>query len=165
MRRGITVIAAALSVVAAGVGTTSAVASSENALRATACNPAGSDVVSRSGSLTTTFCGPATATVRLGGKTLAFTKGTCVWTDSSLTLELGKILFPWSKPFSAQPGFVIHAAGYPVARAVVTIYWQGKRTELTSTRTTARPSGNRTGGTFDGRTAAGARITGTERCG
>ena len=161
----IAVIASALGLLAACVATTSAVAAPNGGTMATACNPAGKDVVSKSGSLTTTFCGPATATVKLGGKTLTFSKGTCVWTDSSLTLELGKILFPWSKPFSAKPGFVIHAAGYPVARAVVTVYWQGKRTELTSTRTTARPSGGFSGGTFDGRTAAGARVTGTVKCG
>ncbi|MBA2545709.1 MAG: hypothetical protein H0V15_02430 [Solirubrobacterales bacterium] len=71
----------------------------------------------------------------------------------------------WSKPFPLQPGFAIRAAGYPVARALVEIYWQGKRASIATTRTTVRPNSNRTGGTFEGSTPAGARVTGTVRCG
>jgi len=162
----IAVIAAALSLLAAGGGTTSAVAAPEGGLTATACNPAGKNVLI-SGRSAYVFCGPATATVKLGGRTLKFSKGTCVWTSNSFNLELGTIFFPYvlSKPFPLQAGFVIRAAGYPVARALVEIYWQGKRTNLTTTRTTARPNANRTGGTFEGRTAAGALVTGTVKCG
>lgn len=164
MRRIIAVSAAALSLLAAGADTTSAVAAPEGGLTASACSPAGKDV-RISGRTAYVFCGPATATIKLGGRTLTFSKGTCVWTSNSFTLELGTIFFPWTKPFPLRSGFAIRAAGYPVARALVEIYWQGRLTNLSTTRTTARPNATRTGGTFEGRTAAGARVTGTVKCG
>ncbi len=164
MRRVIAVIAAASSLLAVGGVTTSAGAAPEGALATAACNPGGKDV-QISGRTAYVFCGPATATVKLGGRTLTFSKGTCVWTSSTFKLELGTIFLAWSKPFPRQHGFAIRAAGYPVARALVEIYWEGKRTTLSTTRTTARPSANRAGGTFEGRTAAGARVTGAVKCG
>jgi len=164
MRRGIAAMAAALSLLAVGVGTSTALAASEGARAAAACSPGGKDV-RISGRTAYVFCGPAKATVRLGGKSLAFRNGTCVWTSNSFKLELGTIFLFWRKPFPQQPGLAIRANGVPVARALVQVYWQGKLTTLSTTRTTARPDANRAGGTFEGRTAAGARVTGTVTCG
>jgi len=165
MKRAAAVMAIALGLLGAGGGTTTgAAAAPEGGLTATACNPGGKQVLigGRSASV---FCGPATATVKLGGTTLTFSKGTCVWTSNSFKLELGTIFLFWRKPFPQQPGLAIRANGVPVARALVQVYWQGKLTTLSTTRTTARPDANRAGGTFEGRTAAGARVTGTVTCG
>jgi hypothetical protein len=163
MRRASSVIAAALSLLAVGVIVSSAGAVPEGSRAAAACKPGGK-AVQISGRTAYVFCGPASATVKLGGRTLTFSKGTCVWTSNSFKLELGTIFLFWKKPFPRQPGFAIRANGYPVARALVQIYWQGQLTNLSTTRTTARPSANRAGGTFEGRTAAGARVTGSVRC-
>lgn len=149
---------------AGGGGTMNATAAPAARLSATACKPGGKDVVI-GGKPASVFCGPATATVKLGGRTLTFHNGTCIWKSSTFTLELGTIFLFWGKPYPLQPGFAIRAAGYPVARALVEIYLQGKRTSLSTVRTTARPNASRTGGTFEGRTAAGTRVTGTVKCG
>lgn len=143
---------------------TTALAAPARGLVETACSSGGKQVLI-SGKPAQVFCGPASATVKVGGRTLAFRKGTCVWTSNSFKLELGTLFLAWSKPFPTQPGFAIRANGVPVARALVEIYWQGTRTTLSTTRTTARPNSTSTGGTFEGRTAAGARVTGTVRCG
>jgi hypothetical protein len=162
---GVVVVAMlAIPAFAGGGGTMNAAAAPAAGLSATACKPAGKDV-SIGGRPATVFCGPATAIVKLGGRTLRFSKGTCVWTSSTFKLELGTIFLFWGKPYPTQPGFAIRAAGYPVARALVQVYSQGKRTSLSTTRATARPYADRTGGTFEGRTAAGARVTGTVKCG
>lgn len=113
MKRAAAVMAIAVGLLGAGGDTTTgAAAAPEGGLTATACNPGGKQVLigGRSASV---FCGPATATVKLGGTTLTFSKGTCVWTSNSFTLELGTIFLFWSKPFPLQPGFAIRAAGYP----------------------------------------------------
>jgi len=163
MRRGITVVAVAASLMAGG-SMTSAVAAPAGGLAETACNAAGKQVLI-SGKPAQVFCVPASATVEVGGRTIRFRKGTCVWTTNSFKLELGTLFLAWSKPFPAQFGFAIRATGVPVARALVEIYWQGTRTILSTTRTTARPNSTSTGGTFEGRTATGARVTGTVKCG
>jgi hypothetical protein len=149
---------------AADGGTVNAAAAPAGGSSATACNPGGKDVVI-GGKPASVFCGPASATVKLGGRTLTFRNGTCIWKSSTFTLELGTIFLFWGKPYPLQPGFAIRAAGYPVARALVEIYSQGKRTSLSTVRATARPNASRTGGTFEGRTAAGARVIGTVKCG
>lgn len=133
-------------------------------LSATACKPAGRGVWIGN-RFATVFCGPATATVKLGGRTLTFSKGTCIWTTNSFTLQLGTIFHSWYKPYPVNPALSIWTSSGPVARAVVHIYWQGKRTLLSTTRTTARANATLTGGTFEGRTAAGGRVTGAVRCG
>jgi len=137
MKRAAAVMAIALGLLGAGGGTTTgAAAAPEGGLTATACNPGGKQVLigGRSASV---FCGPATATVKLGDTTL---------TSSSVNELL------------VQPGFAIprRATRGPGARRDL---WQG------GARATARPSSNRTGGTFEGSTPAGARVTGTVRCG
>lgn len=152
----------AVPALAGGDGTTTAAAAPAAGLATTACKPAGRGVwIGKR--FATVHCGPATATVKLGGRTLTFSKGTCVWTTNSFTLQLGTI-FLWLKPYPVNPALSIWTSGGPVARALVHIYWQGTRTILTTTRTTARANATRTGGTFDGRTAAGARVTGTVKC-
>jgi len=98
---------------------------------------------------------------------MTFRNGTCVWTSNSFKLQLGTIFLFRSKPLQSQPGFSIYANGYPVARALIEIYWRGKYYFTSTVHTTARPSANRSGGTFEGKvgkSGTGPSVTGTVSC-
>jgi hypothetical protein len=135
-------------------------------LATAACSPKGKDVTI-GGKGATVYCGPAKATVRVGSQTMTFRNGTCVWTSNSFKLQLGTIFLFRSKPLQSQPGFSIYANGYPVARALVEIYWRGKYYFTSTVHTTARPSANRSGGTFKGKvgkSGTGPSVTGAVSC-
>ena len=88
-----------------------------------ACTAAGKDF-DPGGRLYTVYCGPATATVHVAGKTMTFQNGTCVWAPSSFKLQLGTIYFS-RKPLQTQSGFSIYAAGGATAKALIQVYWRG----------------------------------------
>lgn len=148
-----------LVVLVAGVGAVSDT-------RAAGCSSGGKDVVI-GGKAATVYCGPAKATVRLGGRTMTFRGGTCVWTSNSFKLQLGTIFLFRSKPLQSQPGFSIYATGVPVARALIEVYERGVYSEASPVYATARPTGVRAGGTFEGKTGkrgTGPAISGTITC-
>jgi hypothetical protein len=41
-----------------------------------------------------TFCGPATAKVQVGGKTLSFSQGNCVKTAAYVSVNIGTVIWP-----------------------------------------------------------------------
>jgi hypothetical protein len=130
-----------------------------------ACSPLGKSTIVH-GAPATIYCGPATATVRFGGKTARFRNGTCTWRSSSFRLRMGTIYL--SRP-SVPPrtGLSIYAAGVPTARALVEFTWAGRSYVGTTVHMTAKPDANRTGGTFRGRlgrSGSGPLATGTIRC-
>jgi hypothetical protein len=134
---------------------------------ATAVCSAKGKAVTIAGKAATVYCGPAKATVRVGSQTMTFRNGTCVWTSNSFKLQLGTIFLFRGKPLQKQAGFSIYAAGYPVARALIEVYWQGKYSFTSTLHATARPSANRAGGTFTGRlgkTGTGASVSGAVSC-
>lgn len=134
--------------------------------RAAACSPDGKDVVI-GGKSATVYCGPAKATVHVGGQTLTFTGATCVWTTNSFKLQLGTIFLFRTKPLQSQPGFSIHATGIPVARALIQVYSQRTYSEASPVYATARPTGALTGDSFQGKTGkkgTGPAISGTITC-
>jgi hypothetical protein len=45
-----------------------------------------------------TFCGPAHATLKVGGKTLSFTGGSCQVSGSTFSINIGTVMFPPGKP-------------------------------------------------------------------
>ena len=139
-------------------------AGSSQTLAAAPCTPAGKAVLIRKQSATV-YCGPARATVRLGGRTMTFKSGTCVWTSSSFKVQLGTIFL--FRNFARERGFEIRASGYPVARALIQVYWDGAYYEAGTLHATARPNASNTGGTFTGKTGrngTGPSISGTISC-
>jgi hypothetical protein len=134
--------------------------------RAAACSPDGKAVVI-GGKSATVYCGPAKATVRVGGQTMTFRGGTCVWTTNSFKLQLGTIFLFRTKPLQSQPGFSIYATGVPVAKALIQVYSQGTYSEASPVYATARPTGAQAGGSFQGKTGkkgTGPAISGTITC-
>jgi hypothetical protein len=130
------------------------------------CSPKGKDVTI-GGNPATVYCGAAKATVRVGSQTMTFRNGTCSWTSNSFKLQLGTIFLSRSKPLQKQDGFSIYATGYPVARALVEVYWHGHYTFTSTLHETARPSANRAGGTFTGKAGkagTGPSVSGTITC-
>lgn len=131
-----------------------------------ACSANGKDVTI-GGKAATVFCGPARVTVHVGSRTMTFRNGTCVWTSNSFKVRLGTIFLFRSTPLQPQAGFSLYAAGYPVARALIEVYSGGTYTFASTLHTTARPSPNRAGGTFTGKTGksgTGPKISGTVSC-
>ena len=119
------------------------------------------------GRAATVYCGAAKATVRVGSQTMTFRNGTCAWTSNSFKLQLGTIFLSRSKPLQTQDGFSLYAAGYPVARALVEVYWHGHYTFTSTLHESARPSANRAGGTFTGKagkSGTGPTVSGTVTC-
>jgi hypothetical protein len=113
------------------------------------------------------YCGPAKATVRIGGKTMTIRGGTCGWSTNSFRLQTGTIFLFRGKPLQQQPGFSIFATGIPVARALIEVYWQGTYYWTSTLHATARPNASLTGGTFQGKlgkTGTGPAISGTISC-
>lgn len=130
-----------------------------------ACTAAGKDF-DPGGRLYTVYCGPATATVHVAGKTMTFRNGTCTWAPSSFKLQLGTIYFS-RKPLQTQPGFSIYAAGGATAKALIQVYWQGAYYVASPEYMTARPQAGQAGGSFTGKTGAkgtGPTMTGTVSC-
>lgn len=160
MRKGFLVSALAALVFAAATG------AATNPLQATACSSTGKDVTI-GGKAATVYCGPAKATVHVGGRTMTFRNGSCSWTSNSFKLQLGTIFLFRSRPLQQQAGFAIYATGVPVARALVDIYWKGTYYYATTLHATALPNGNQTGGTFQGKLGSkgtGPSVSGTISC-
>lgn len=158
---GTTLIALAL-----GGAAIDAEATPANAVATTVCSPQGKEITVK-GKAATVYCGRAKVTVQVGSQTMTFRNGTCVWTDNSFKLQLGTIFLFRSKPLQQQPGFSIYATGYPLARALVGIYWRGTYYTATTLHGTARPSANQAGGTFTGRVGkagTGPKLRGTVTC-
>ena len=130
------------------------------------CNPAGKQVLIRNQSATV-YCGPARATVKVGGRTMTFNSGTCVWTSNSFKVQLGTVFLFRAKPLQRERGFELRATGYPVARALIQVYADGTYHEAGTLYATARPNASQTGGTFTGKTGrrgTGPSISGTISC-
>ena len=113
------------------------------------------------------FCGPATASVKLGGKTYTFRGGTCLQAGITriFTISIGKLTIGKGKPRYSYLGVTVPSANHDgtYRRAVVTWAIGGKRYSLSNLK--VRLTNNQTRGTFSGR-AVGKRgtVTGSFRC-
>jgi hypothetical protein len=165
IRRGLAGIA--LGALAFGVTAIDAGATTPSkASRPAACTAKGR-LVTVGGQRATAYCGTAKATARVGGTSMTFRNGTCVWGASSFQIHLGTIHLLAGSSVQREPAFTIYASGYPVAKALVEIYWRGRAYVTSTLHATARPSANRSGGTFAGRigkTGTGPAISGTVTC-
>ena len=126
------------------------------------------------GALARTFCGSATAGVRIGGKTLAFSQGNCVKTPKYVSVNIGTVVLGRTK--ARQPNyFGLDIGRIPGSRSppagkdgtyrsgtVLTVEYGGKSYDVLSG--IASLQGHRSHGTFKGKTFLGQALTGTFHC-
>jgi hypothetical protein len=145
---------AALSLAAAGTG----------ASATTACKPG----IHTVGKVTyRVYCGPASASVKVAGKTHSFRGGSCLRAGVTrvFTMSIGKLTIGKGKPRYSYFGVTVPTANHDglYRRAVVTWAIGGKRYSLYNVK--LRLTNGQTRGTFSGR-AVGRRgtVTGSFRC-
>jgi hypothetical protein len=121
-----------------------------------------------------TFCGPATATIHVGGKTLSFSQGNCVKTADYVSVNIGTVTLAQTAPH--QPNYFgldigkIPGSGSPPARkdgsyrsgTVLTLEYANTSYDVLSGVATLK--GNRSRGTVRGKTVTGQLLTGTFDC-
>jgi hypothetical protein len=122
------------------------------------------------------FCGPAKATVRIGGKTLKFKGGSCERTSKYLSINIGTVVLGTTtkkKPdyfgldVGAYPGSTAKPAGHDgtYSGGVIAIDFGGKSYLLRGDTAKITLSGGRTKGTFSaGGLLGSSGGTGTFSC-
>jgi hypothetical protein len=117
------------------------------------------------------YCGPAKATVKVAGKTLRFSGGSCSRRPTSFEIAIGiNIVEHTKKP---RPRFFTIYLGKYFGRgtaaakdgtykAVAAVYVSGGRVNVFEP--TVALKGNRTRGSFDGRLVDGTQVSGTFAC-
>ena len=97
-----------------------------------------------------TFCGPAHATLKVGGKTYSFKGGSCQLTGKLMSINIGTITLPPGKPKYNYFGITVFAkkGGTYSNQAVAWQFPHGKSGSLL--RTTIKLAGSRKSGTFSG---------------
>ena len=121
-----------------------------------------------------TFCGPATARILIGGKTLVFTQGNCVATPQYVSVNIGTVVL--GQTTRHQPNYFgldigrIPGSGSPRAGTdgtyrsgtVLTVVYADKSYDVLSG--VAILQGHRTHGTVRGKTFTGQLLAGTFHC-
>ena len=112
------------------------------------------------------FCGPASASLRLGGKTQSFRKGGCITLGGRVfTVSIGSLTMSRGKALYRYLGITVPQAkgDGTYRRASVTWAFGAKRYLLSGAR--VRLTGKRSRGTFSGRIAGTKRrVAGSFRC-
>jgi hypothetical protein len=121
-----------------------------------------------------TFCGPATAKVQVGGKTLRFLQGNCVKTVDYVSVNIGTVTL--AQNARHQPNYFgldigkIPGSGSPPARkdgsyrsgTVLTLEYANTSYDVLSGVATLKADRSR--GTVSGKTVTGQLLTGTFDC-
>jgi hypothetical protein len=121
-----------------------------------------------------TFCGPATATVHVAGRTFRFAEGNCVKTADYVSVNIGTVML--AQTAKRQPDYFgldigrIPGSGSPPARkdgsyrsgTVLTVEYADQTYDVLAGVATL--TGNRTQGTVSGKTFSGQPLTGTFHC-
>jgi hypothetical protein len=165
-------------IVAAALAAATAVAAGAAAAPTrVACTPGPSTIGGKSAM---TFCGPAKATVKVGGKTYSFQGGSCTKTSKYVNVNIGTVLYGAAK--QKQPYFAVLIGNYPGANpgtraapkdgtyggGLVVVRYQGKSWDLNGfdkdVKVTLKK--NRSAGTFTGSThfAPRIKVTGSFSC-
>jgi hypothetical protein len=155
--------------IAAGAMAASALGASPAA--AGGCTPG---VKTVNGAMTRTFCGPATVSVTLAGRTFKLSQGQCARTATYLSLNIGVFTGPGAKSprpnyfgldVGRVPGGTGPAAGKDgtyTSGVIMSFVYGGKSNSALSA--TAVLAGNRTHGTVHGRTLTGQQVSATFHC-
>lgn len=119
------------------------------------------------------FCGPATATVKIGAKTLSFRNGACSKTSQYVTVNIGTIALG---PVKAKPNYFglnvgklfgsRQSAGHDgnYKGGVVAVDFAGSGYAVRSDTVKINLAGNRSKGTFSGTLLSGGTVTGSFSC-
>jgi hypothetical protein len=115
--------------------------------------------------LVRTFCGPAKASLTVGGKPQAFRQGSCTRLQATFTINIGTITIGKAKPKYDYFGISIaganHDGNYP--RAAIGWAYHGRRYAAFNAK--LKLAGNRTRGTFSGRVVSSkATVKGSFSC-
>lgn len=120
------------------------------------------------------YCGPASAVVKIGDRTLRYRGGSCIRNRVAVELGIGTLILDAKDPKRTLPRSFgisvgrIFGIGKPAPRdggydSVILAYVdRGKR--YASMQATAELSGGRTRGTFSGRLLTGQAVSGSFRC-
>ncbi|MBV8259312.1 MAG: hypothetical protein JOZ56_10790 [Actinobacteria bacterium] len=142
--------------------------------RAGACTPGMTKVA---GTDARTFCGPAKATVTVGGKTLSFSGGACEHTAAYVSVNIGTVVLGQTsakKPdyFGLNVGAGVGAGNRPAPHdgsytgAVVAAVKSGKSYLVRGDTAKVTLAGNRSHGTFASTLLfGGGAVSGTFSCG
>ena len=137
-------------------------------LASTACAPKS---ITAHGRTQTRYCGPATATLRLDGKTYKFRYGRCD-SDKAIGLALGVTLgtidYGDLKTNGGRPLFQLQIDARPIAIETVNASWGGKPLILINTVKTSSTGSGLLTGTFQSSKGAfdtGKRFSGSWDCG
>ena len=146
----------------------------ERAGRRRRAQPARRACASSTGVSEETFCGPATAKVQIGGKTLSFSQGNCVKTADYVSVNIGTVVL--AQTARHQPNYFgldigkIPGSGSPPARkdgsyrsgTVLTLEYANKSYDVLSGVGDAqrRPLARH----VRGKTVTGQSLTGTFNC-
>jgi hypothetical protein len=119
------------------------------------------------------FCGPAKATVRLGGKTFTFSGGDCERTSDYLAVNIGTVLLGTAahKPdyFGLDVGRIL-GTGTPARRdgtykgSALAVDYGGKGYAVRADQISVTLSGNRSKGTFTASLLLGGNVSGSFSC-
>ena len=110
-----------------------------------------------------TWCGPARATLHLGGKTYAFSGGRCYRGAGAFAINLGSVTRPPNKRKLLYFGITVFAPHDGTFRNQG-VAWQFSNGGRGSLDATIKLAGGRTKGTFAGATLAGVKGSGTFSC-
>jgi hypothetical protein len=121
-----------------------------------------------------TYCGPASAVIKIGGRTLRYRGGSCMRNRVAIELGIGTVILDPKDPKRTLPRSFgisvgrIFGIGEPALRdgsydsVIVAYVDRGKR--YASFEAAAELGGGRTRGTFTGRLLTGETISGSFRC-
>jgi hypothetical protein len=121
-----------------------------------------------------TYCGPARAVVKIGGRTLRYRGGSCMRNRVAVELGIGTLILdsrepnrPLPRSFGISVGRVFgigQPARHDGSYDSVTLAFVDNGKRYASFEATAELSGGRTRGTFTGRLLTGKTISGSFRC-
>jgi hypothetical protein len=120
-----------------------------------------------------TYCGPATATVKLGGRTLTYRGGSCMRNSVAIELGIGTVILDSKDPKPLPRSFGISVGrifgiGKPAPKdgnyASVMIAYVDKGKRYASMQGKATLAGGRTRGSFTGKLITGEAVSGAFRC-
>jgi hypothetical protein len=119
------------------------------------------------------FCGPASATVKVGGKTVTLKGGSCDRTPQYVSVNIGTVVLGTlaNKPdyFGLEVGRIL-GAGTPAPRdgsykgSVVALEYGGKGYAIRADQINVTLTGNRSNGTFNATLLLGGTISGSFSC-
>jgi hypothetical protein len=120
------------------------------------------------------FCGPAKATVKAGGKTLSFTNGQCQIKPQSLTVNIGSAILGSQKPAKPYFGFDVGKVGGATfggkaatadgTYSNLSVAFNANGTRYLVLRATVTLKNNRKAGTFSGSLLTGGAASGSFSC-